>query len=150
VRAGSTGSIPPRREQSKSLCGICSESRVTRPNGRSLKRNRFHGAGVHSALCIGSDRGAVVFFPATYTIRGDRSAPTNAPALTDRLLARSRLVGTDRFWRPFGLLPDGRRSEGCPQLAQIRNCLHNDPELMTSVISFALSSHAMLLAIVRK
>ena len=41
---------------------------------------------------------------------------------------------------------NGQTSEPYPQLAQIRNCLHNEPELITSVISFALSSHAMLTA----
>jgi hypothetical protein len=59
-------------------------------------------------------------------------------------------VGSGAIHPDLLTIRSGRRSERYPLLAQIRTCLHNDPELMTSVIGFALSSHAMLTAIVRK
>jgi hypothetical protein len=52
-------------------------------------------------------------------------------------------------WRPFGLLPDGRRSERHPNSPKAEPA-YNGTELMTSVISCALSSHAMLTAVVPK
>jgi hypothetical protein len=52
-------------------------------------------------------------------------------------------------WRPFGLLPDGRRLSVIPNSPKSEPA-YNGPELITSVISFALSSHAMLTAVVPK